>query len=185
MIEHERNNWRRGTKTTDFFKQQLAATAARAARDAERLKVITPEDMPWEDTPDGRIKHVVHEGMPVRVESLDVYIQEIPPGGRTGKLRRQAEWAFFVLEGQGYDLHWDVDAEIRADGYHWHVAETPSRWDWKAGDAVFVPVNTIVQHVNTDPERPARIICAINRVFRALGYGDVEQVEPAPHAQPG
>lgn len=45
-----------------------------------------------------------------------------------------------------------------------------------------VMYNTIDQHFNSDPEKPARIISAVNRVYNYLGYGynDLEQYEDAP-----
>ena len=34
--------------------------------------------------------------------------------------------------------------------------------------------------VIADPERPARFLSAQNRMFKHMGYDDVEQLEPAP-----
>jgi hypothetical protein len=84
-----------------------------------------------------------------------------------------------VLEGRGHDLHWDVDFELDAT-YVWKPAEDPSRWNWEEGDLVYIPPNTVHQHFNDDPERPARFLSAQNRAFKHLGYDDVEQIEPAP-----
>ncbi|MBI4491404.1 MAG: cupin domain-containing protein [Chloroflexi bacterium] len=180
MALGESESWKRGQKTASFYDQRLREAEAFKRRLPERKKVIHPEDMPWEESRHGRIKHVANANMDdVRVESLDVYLQELPPGGRSGKHRHVAEEAFFVLEGEGYDLHWDVDADIREDGYHWKVASEPKRFDWKAGDAVYIPVNTIHQHVNASAQRPARIISATNRVYQALGFGEIEQLEDA------
>ena len=70
--------------------------------------------MPWENSPHGLIKHLVNEEMNARAETVDVYMQIIPPGSRSGKHRQLAEQAFYVLEGRGYDLHVDCDLEIHA-----------------------------------------------------------------------
>ena len=45
---------------------------------------------------------------------------------------------------------------------------------------IYIPPNTIHQHFNADPERPARLISAINRIFKNSGLNDLEQMEDAP-----
>ena len=62
-------------------------------------------------------------------------------------------------------------------------AATP--FEWEAGDIIYVPPNTIHQHVNADPERPARLISSTNRIFKQCGLNDLEQIENAPEYQPG
>ena len=54
------------------------------------------------------------------------------------------------------------------------------RFEWEAGDVIYIPPNTIHQHFNADPERPARLISAINRIFKNSGLNDLEQMEDAP-----
>ncbi|MDB3897245.1 hypothetical protein N9361_08070, partial [Alphaproteobacteria bacterium] len=49
-----------------------------------------------------------------------------------------------------------------------------------AGDLIYVPPNTIHQHFNADPKRPARLISVINRIFKHSGLNDLEQIEDAP-----
>jgi hypothetical protein len=34
--------------------------------------------------------------------------------------------------------------------------------------------------VNADPARPARFISAQNRIYKAMGFNDLEQLEDAP-----
>jgi quercetin dioxygenase-like cupin family protein len=109
---------------------------------------------------------------------IDLYMQELPPGGRSGKHRHMAEECLFILEGKGYDLHWDVEAELK-DKYYWRVSSEPKKFEWEAGDLVIIPVNTVHQHFNADPEKPARFISAVNNLYRRLGYADLEQLEEA------
>ena len=45
---------------------------------------------------------------------------------------------------------------------------------------IYIPPNTIHQHFNGDPERPARLISATNRVYSMCGLNDLEQLENAP-----
>uniref|UniRef100_UPI000594527D hypothetical protein n=1 Tax=Massilia niastensis TaxID=544911 RepID=UPI000594527D len=48
-----------------------------------------------------------------------------------------------------------------------------------------IPPNTIHQHFNADPDRPVRLISAINRIYQKFGLNDLEQLENAPEYQPG
>ena len=52
--------------------------------------------------------------------------------------------------------------------------------EWEAGDVIYIPPNTIHQHFNADPQRPARLISAINRIYKYCGLNDLEQLEDAP-----
>ena len=89
-----------------------------------------------------------------------------------------------MLEGRGYDLHQDCDVEI-TDTYHWKAQDEVQRFEWEAGDVIYIPPNTIHQHFNADPSRPVRLISSINRIFKHTGLNDLEQLEDSPEYQPG
>ena len=172
---HEKETWKDGTRRAFYYQQDLYESAATDTRE----RVVHPAEMPWEDSPQGKLKHVVNQRMAnVNNAQMDIYIQELAPGRASGKHRHMAEEAVYILEGKGYDLHWDVDAELK-DKYTWHTAAEPKKLEWEEGDLVIIPVNTVHQHVNADPEKPARIISAMNAIYRWLGFLDLEQVEPA------
>lgn len=175
--------WVAGEHTTATYADQLRRVAEAPQRDAERLKIVHPEDMPWEMSRQGLLKHLINESMHTRMETVDAYMQIIPGGSRSGRHRHLAEECLYVLEGRGYDLHQDCDVEI-TDTYHWVAQDEVQRFDWEAGDVVYVPPNTIHQHVNADPRRPARLISATNRVYRYCGLDDLEQFEDAPEYDP-
>lgn len=179
MPFEEAERWSRGAKHADFYAKAVRARLGDRERERGRRKVVKPEDMPWEDSPQGRLKHVVNGRMNVRVNSVDMYMQELPPSGRSGKHRHMADEILYVLKGRGYDLHWDVELGLGA-AYEWTVADAPSRWEWEEGDLVWIPPNTVHQHFNADAVRPARFLSAQNRMFKHMGYDDVEQIEPAP-----
>ena len=90
--------------------------------------------MPWENSPHGLLKHLVNEGMNTRAETVDAYMQIIPPGSRSGKHRQLAEQAVYVLEGRGYDIHVDCDLAIAEGTYHWVPQDEANRFEWEAGD---------------------------------------------------
>src|SRR5229473_3267391 len=54
------------------------------------------------------------------------------------------------------------------------------RWEWEAGDVIYIPPNTIHQHFNASGEKPVRLVSAINRIYKYCGLNDLEQIEDAP-----
>ncbi|HWP60584.1 MAG TPA: cupin domain-containing protein [Candidatus Acidoferrales bacterium] len=152
---------------------------ARAPEDVRLKKVIKPADTPWRTTPHGRVRLLADATVPLRIKAVDVHLQEIPAGSRSGKQWQMADEIFYVLEGRGYDLHWDVEVDI-TDKYYARIAKQPSRWEWKEGDLVYIPQNTIHQHFNADPAKPARFIAGSNRLYKMIGYARIEQLENAP-----
>ena len=180
----ESKAWKKGTENRPLYQGLLEDAATAPARNAKRAKVVHPEDMPWEMSRQGLLKHLMNEAMNTRMETVDAYMQIIPPGSKSGKHRHLAEECLYVLEGKGYDLHQDCDVEI-TDTYHWKPQDEVKRYDWEAGDVIYIPPNTIHQHFNADPDRPVRLISAINRIYNKFGLNDLEQIENAPEYEPG
>jgi quercetin dioxygenase-like cupin family protein len=146
----------------------------------ERKKVIKPSDTTWETTRDGRIRVLSSmDRTDVRVFSVDAFEQEIPPGSRSGKHWHMADEVFYVLEGSGYSLHWEVEAEI-AERYYARIAKEPTRHEFGPGDTLYVPQNHVHQHFNASEDTPLRLISAQNRLIKHLGYDAVVHLEDAP-----
>ena len=183
MAWGETRTWLAGTSNEGLYQELLDHAASAPERNARRRKIIKPHEMPWEMAPQGLLKHLLNEAMNTRMETVDAYMQIIPPGSRSGKHRHLAEECLYVVEGRGYDLHQDCDVEI-TDDYHWTPQDEIRRFEWEAGDVIYVPPNTIHQHFNADPDRPARLISAINRIFKMSGLNDLEQIENAPEYDP-
>jgi quercetin dioxygenase-like cupin family protein len=183
MAWDESKAWRRGRNNQRLYQAKLEDAAQAPARNAKRKKILHPEDMPWELSPQGLLKHLLNEGMNTRMETVDAYMLIIAPGSRSGKHRQLAEECLYVLEGRGYDLHQDCDVEI-TDTYHWKPQDEVKRYEWEAGDVIYIPPNTIQQHFNADPERPVRLISVVNRIYKACGLNDLEQIENAPEYVP-
>jgi quercetin dioxygenase-like cupin family protein len=183
MAWGESKTWLTGKASGKLYQNQLDEVANQPARNAKRKKIVRPDDMPWEMARQGLLKHLLNEQMNTRMETVDAYMQIIPPGSRSGKHRHLAEECLYVLEGRGYDLHQDCDVEI-TDTYHWKPQDEIKRYEWEAGDIIYIPPNTIHQHFNADPGRPVRLISAINRVYKFCGLNDLEQIEDAPEYDP-
>jgi hypothetical protein len=178
-ILDEKDFARSGDRSCEIYREGLEESADFRREYRTRLQVVKAADMPFENSPDGLLKHMVHEKLNTTECCLDIYMQFIPPGGRSGKARRLPEQVFYVLEGQGYDLHWDVKFEV-GEKFEWSWEDEPKRYDWRRGDFVFIPAYTIQQHFNADADNEARIIMVTNRIFKAMGLNWVEQIENAP-----
>jgi len=183
MAWDESKAWKRGRNNQKLYQGKLEDAQSAPTRNSKRKKIIHPEDMPWELSPQGLLKHLLNEGMNTRMETVDAYMLIIAPGSRSGKHRQLAEECLYVLEGRGYDLHQDCDVEI-TDTYHWRPQDEVKRYEWEAGDVIYIPPNTIQQHFNADAERPVRLISVVNRIYKACGLNDLEQLENAPEYVP-
>lgn len=157
-----------GVSHGDTYGRLLLDATDAPRRNAGREKVVKPANMPWEMSRQGLLKHLLNEDMNTRMETVDAYMQIIPPGSRSGRHRHLAEECLYVLEGHGYDLHQDCDVEI-TDTYFWRPQEQAQRFEWEAGDVIYIPPSTIDQHFNADADRPVRLISAINRIYRHSG----------------
>ena len=73
-------------------------------------------------------------------QTFHLHMEEYGPGGRSQKHGHVNEAAFYILDGEGYEIH---------DGV---------RYDWKAGDVAIVHMNCVHQHFNADPVKPARAL---------------------------
>ena len=183
MSWDESKSWLQGNQQGKYYQGLLDDAEQMPARNSKRHKVVHPENMPWEMARQGLLKHLLNESMNTRIETVDAYMQVIPPGSKSGKHRHLAEECVYVLEGRGYDLHQDCDVEI-TDTYHWKPQDEVKRYEWEAGDVIYIPPNTIHQHFNADPDRPVRLISSINRIFKYCGLNDLEQIENAPEFDP-
>jgi mannose-6-phosphate isomerase-like protein (cupin superfamily) len=183
MAWDESKVWLAGTANKKLYQDLLDDAKTRPLRVASRKKIVRPDEMPWEMARQGLLKHLLNEQMNTRMETVDAYMQVIPPGSRSGKHRHLAEECLYVVEGYGYDLHQDCDVEI-GDSYNWKPQGEIKRFDWEAGDVIYVPPCTIHQHFNGDPLRPARLISCTNRIYKNSGLNDLVQIEDAPEYDP-
>ncbi|HUY07119.1 MAG TPA: cupin domain-containing protein [Acidimicrobiales bacterium] len=145
----------------------------------ERKKVVGRDDAPWEMTPLGKIRVFSSpERTDVRMFSVDAFELEIPAGSHSGKSWKMADEILHIVSGSGYSLHWQVEAEID-DRYYARIAKEPTRYEFKQGDTLYVPQNTITQHFASDGQQ-LLMFSGQNRVFKHLGYDKVAYLENAP-----
>jgi quercetin dioxygenase-like cupin family protein len=183
MAWDEASAWLAGADNKQLYADLLDDATTRPERLKLRKKIIHPDEMPWEMARQGLLKHLMNEQMNTRMETVDAYMQVIPPGSRSGKHRHLAEECLYVVEGFGYDLHQDCDVEI-TDTYEWKPQAEIKRYEWEAGDVIYIPPCAIHQHFNGDPARPARLISCTNRIYKNSGLNDLQQIENAPEYDP-
>ena len=163
--------------TCDWYAQNLEDSANFRKEYEQRLNVVKQEDMPFEESPDGLIQHIIHDKLNTKECCMEIYKQFIRPGKASGKHRHLAEEVFFVIEGEGYDLHWDVMFDCQ-DEFIWDWEKEPKKVEWKRGDFVYIPPYTIHQHFATGGEE-AQIVVMQNKILKDMGFNWHEQVENA------
>ncbi|WP_347058375.1 cupin domain-containing protein [Blastococcus sp. HT6-30] len=145
----------------------------------DRKKVIKPADCTWETTQLGRVRVMnAPERTDARQFSVDALELQVPAGSRSGKYWKMADEVHYILEGEGYALMWEVEAEI-AEKYYARIAKEPTRHEFKQGDTVYVPQNHVCQIFAADGT-PLRVLSFQNRLFKHLGYDNVAYLEDAP-----
>ena len=173
-----------GKLKTDFYQRSLKNSAEFRQRYAQQKTIVKAAEMPWEDSPQGLIKHLVNEEMDTKEYCLDIYQQFLKQGEHSGKHRHLTEEILYILEGKGYDLHWDVKFDC-ADAYIWDWESEPQKFSWQEGDFVYIPPYAIHQHSNSNSDKPARLISCTSRIVKALGFDWFDQLEDAPSFKKG
>ena len=165
-----------GDKTCTFRTDDIKHSAEFRKAYEHALNVISAEDQPFEQSPDGLIKHLVHHRLNTRECCVEAYMQFLKAGERSGKHRHMWEEVIFVVEGSGYDLHWDMRFDC-LDAFQWEWADVPKKFEWQQGDYIYIPPFTTHQHFAT---ADARLIMMSNRMVKEMGFNWFDQVESAP-----
>ena len=125
-------------------------------------RVVRGRELKFNDGPQTFSKHFV-EPVDGLTQTLHVHLEEYAPGGRNQKHGHVNEAAFYIIDGEGYEIH---------DGI---------RYDWKAGDAVVVHNNCVHQHFNASATNPARaLVMKTKPMFLFMNMLFQKTVEPRP-----
>ncbi|TMG94564.1 MAG: hypothetical protein E6H72_02315, partial [Betaproteobacteria bacterium] len=74
MAWGESKAWMRGSAHQKLYQGLLDNAMQAPARNAKRRKILHPEDMPWEMSRQGLLKHLLNEQMNTRMETVDAYM---------------------------------------------------------------------------------------------------------------
>jgi gentisate 1,2-dioxygenase len=129
-------------------------------------QVLKQSNFQWEDTRNGRTMWFLHpamDDMDNPMKMFEVYLMELPPGGRSGKHLHVGEEAHFIIDGSGYT---EIDGQ---------------QWEWDAQDVVAIPALATHQSVNKDPVNPAKFLVFKSRLFDHSSFGGIEHLEDASY----
>lgn len=173
----ERERAKQGAGHVNFYAEALEASKQFRAEYQDRMNVVKYSDMPMERSADGLIKHIINERMGTKEMCLDIYMQFIPAGGATGTSRHLSEEVAFVIEGTGYDHHFDVRFDCK-EAFVWEWDTTPKTFEWGPGDFIYIPPYCAHKRFNTS-DVEARVIVMNSRIMKAIGLDWFDQLEPA------
>jgi quercetin dioxygenase-like cupin family protein len=125
-------------------------------------RVRKAKNIPFIDGPQAYSRHYVEPRDGI-TQTFHIHLEEYGPGGRSQKHGHVNEAAFYILDGEGYEIH---------DG---------RRYDWKAGDIAIVPNNCVHQHFNASASKPARaLVIKTKPMFLFMNMLFQKQVIPRP-----
>ena len=144
-------------------------------RDAQReqqktaIWLVKGQEVPWEINQQGKMRWYLHPSIEdVCLRTHLLYVQEIPPGSRSGRQRCQGGTIFYVVEGRGYTL---------LDG---------TKHAWEAEDVICLPIpeeGVTFQHFNASATERVLLIACEPNLIDALGVdkgSGFEQLEDCP-----
>ena len=112
-------------------------------KELERLRsmprVRKASEIKFVDGPQAYSRHYVEPKDGIS-QLFHIHLEEYGPGGKSQKHGHVNEAAFYILDGEGYEIHDNV------------------RYDWKAGDVAIVHNNCVHQHFNASDTKPARAL---------------------------
>ncbi len=137
----------------------------------ERLRAMPrvrrAREIQFVDGPQAYSRHYVEPKDGI-TQLFHIHLEEYGPGGKSQKHGHVNEAAFYILDGEGYEIHDDV------------------RYDWKAGDVAIVHNNCVHQHFNASDTKPARALVLKTKpmfVFMNMLFQktvEPRETEPAP-----
>ncbi|HEY6367108.1 MAG TPA: cupin domain-containing protein [Candidatus Binatia bacterium] len=156
-------------KKNDNLLDALFELRDRYREQAKRgVKIVRGDELPWEINRQGKTRWYMHPAKnDTVIRSLVIYVQEIEPGGHSGKQASPGGIVHYMLEGKGY---------VVVDG---------KKLRWAKGDCVGLPILSRpveYQFFNTDKKRAARFVAATPNLFEVLGVDmgtRFEQLESA------
>ena len=98
-ILDERDVAHKGKNTATFRADDIANSANFRELYQHAPNLVASDEQPFERSPDGLIKHLVHEKLGTREQCVDAYMLFIDEGSRSGKHRHMWEEVIFVAEG--------------------------------------------------------------------------------------
>ena len=126
--------WERWTKKRVFVRG-LEGTYGELVRELfTQPRVYPTSEHKWHGGPGHYGKKIINPQAVKVAQSIETHIEVFSPGGYGQKHGHMNSAVFFVLKGNGYDVH---------DGV---------RYDWSPGDALIVENACVHQHFSSEPD---------------------------------
>jgi gentisate 1,2-dioxygenase len=103
-------------------------------------RVYKSKEMAWKGGPTRFGKNVINPQKTMIIQAFEVHIDVLAPGNHGQTHGHMNSAVFYILDGDGYDVH---------DGV---------KHPWKAGDVCIVENMCVHKHCNGDPAKPARYV---------------------------
>jgi hypothetical protein len=159
----------RKLRSLNFYDELIKLRDQHRKREKQAVFLVKGDELPWEINPQGKMRWYLHPSIDDTViQTLIVYLQEIPAASSSGKQKCQGGTVIYVVEGKGHTVIDDVS------------------YSWETDDVVQLPIRPdgiVFQHFNDDPHRPAQLICAEPNLLPIMGVdrgSGFEQLSAAP-----
>ena len=171
----ERQQERRREEEPVVFERILEDYQQRVTRETNLVsslpRVIKFNEVPWTQNAQAFMKAYTGHDISRRLQKVPLFSfslreQVVRPGGKSGKHRHYPEALFYIVEGEGYEIHDNV------------------KYPWEAGDVMCVPTYCIHQHFAATSSKNARLFFSVPLVFELLGISLIEQVETHVNYRP-
>ena len=131
--------------------------------------LVKGDELEWQNNAQGIMRWYMHPNLDAPcISTLNIFVQEIPPGSRSGRMQYPGNMVLFIIEGEGHTV---------IDGQKHH---------WTKHDVVQIPVKpngVVFQHFNDSPDNPVRFVCAEPNAVHSAGidrHGSFDQLEKSP-----
>ncbi len=129
-----------------------------------RPRVYAAKAVAFRGGPQHWVRGVINPGRTPATQLFECHIDVYAPGAHGQRHAHMNSAVFYILDGEGYDIH---------DGV---------RYDWRAGDVCIVEPGCVHQHFNASATEPARMLIMKAKpafLFAHLLYQRTVEPEPA------
>ena len=142
-------------KGRNLFDELIEMRDEQRKNQEKAVWLIKGKDLPFENSKLGKLRWYMHPKLKSPcINTLMIYVQEIEPNGRSGRVHHPGNQVIYIMAGQGYTM-------IDGEKYH-----------WSKGDVVQLPLRvtgSVVQHFNTSEKEVARFVACEPNTMESIG----------------
>jgi mannose-6-phosphate isomerase-like protein (cupin superfamily) len=138
--EEKEPKWDRWEKDRFFVRAEVGKYGEIYKGLLEQPRVYKSKEKKWKGGPSKYGKNIVNPQSAKIIQAFETHVDVLAPGNYGQKHGHINSAVFYILNGEGYDVH---------DGV---------KHPWKAGDVCIVENMCVHQHFNADPKKEARYV---------------------------